>query len=80
MYHSDIKNGLDMLSVSKASQYLHVHINTLRRWSARGLIRTYRINQRGDRRYLLADIYQLREELKRTNGDISKVNGDNSGS
>ena len=45
-----------MLRTGEASRLLSVHENTLRRWSDEGLIRSYRINHRGDRRFLQHDI------------------------
>jgi len=53
-----LHNGLagPMLRVGEASRLLHVHENTLRRWSDLGLIRTYRIGHRGDRRFSQRDI------------------------
>jgi len=46
----------DMLTVRDVARLLHVHPNTLRRWSDKGRIVAYRINPRGDRRYRLQDI------------------------
>jgi excisionase family DNA binding protein len=45
-----------LLTLSEASKLLHVHQNTLRRWSNRGIVRTYRIGIRGDRRFRKGDI------------------------
>ena len=45
-----------MLTVPEVARLLNVHTNTLRRWSDRGIIRAYRINRRGDRRFLREDI------------------------
>ena len=45
-----------MLTVGEAARILHIHHNTLRRWSDQGLIRSYRINGRGDRRFNYEDI------------------------
>jgi excisionase family DNA binding protein len=45
-----------MLTVTEASRLLNVHPNTLRRWSNKGIIRTYRIGSRADRRYRKVDI------------------------
>ena len=45
-----------MLTVREVSQILHVHSNTLRRWSDRGIIKAYRIGPRGDRRFRREDI------------------------
>ena len=48
-----------MLTVREVSQLLHVHTNTLRRWSDTGIIKTYRIGPRGDRRFKPEDIAVL---------------------
>jgi len=45
-----------MLTPREVAELLHVHTNTLRRWSDKGRIVAYRINPRGDRRYRLQDI------------------------
>jgi excisionase family DNA binding protein len=45
-----------MLTVTEVTELIHVHPNTLRRWSEQGIIITYRINSRGDRRYKKSDI------------------------
>jgi excisionase family DNA binding protein len=45
-----------MLTPREVAELLHVHTNTLRRWSDKGIIAAYRINPRGDRRYRLQDI------------------------
>jgi excisionase family DNA binding protein len=45
-----------MLTIREVSQILHVHSNTLRRWSDQGIIRAYRIGPRGDRRFKREDI------------------------
>jgi excisionase family DNA binding protein len=57
-----------MLTVTEASRLLNVHPNTLRRWSNKGIIKTYRIGSRADRRFLKNDIdrflslVQMKEE------------------
>ena len=75
-----MKNNLNenMLTVREVSQILHVHSNTLRRWSDQGIIKAYRIGPRGDRRFKQEDInLLLMEESKSfsTNGatEIDKV-------
>ena len=45
-----------MLTVKEVARLLHLHSNTVRRWSDRGLITVYRIGQRGDRRFMRDDI------------------------
>ena len=48
-----------MLTVREVSQLLHVHGNTLRRWSDQGIVRSYRIGPRGDRRFRAEDVALL---------------------
>jgi excisionase family DNA binding protein len=48
-----------MLTISEASRVLNVHANTLRRWSARGLITEYRVGPGGHRRFKAEDIAGL---------------------
>ncbi len=52
----------DMLTVQDVAKILHVHTNTLRRWSDQGLIKSYRITFRGDRRYKYKDIIDYLKE------------------
>ena len=60
-----------MLTVREVSQLLHVHSNTLRRWTEQGIIRAYRIGPRGDRRFRAADIaVLLLEDNKGINTEI----------
>jgi excisionase family DNA binding protein len=48
-----------MLTASEASKLLHVHINTLRRWTNQGILKAYRIGSRGDRRFKRDDIVRF---------------------
>jgi excisionase family DNA binding protein len=48
-----------MLTTSEVAQILNVHINTVRRWSNQGDIKSYRIGSRGDRRFRREDINAL---------------------
>ena len=45
-----------MLRVGEAARVLHLHPNTLRKWSGSGLIPRCRIGSRQDRRFLLNDL------------------------
>ncbi len=47
------------LSVAKAARVLGVHPNTVRAWSDAGRLDYYRINDRGDRRYRMADLQRF---------------------
>jgi len=55
-----------MLTTSDVARLLNIHINTVRRWSNQGVLKTYRIGSRGDRRFRQEDITSfLSQELKR---------------
>lgn len=45
-----------LLTTSEVAQMLHLHINTVRRWSNNGILKPYHIGMRGDRRFLLEDV------------------------
>jgi excisionase family DNA binding protein len=53
----------DMLTIREVARLLHVHPNTLRRWSNAGRIKAYHINQRGDRRFKREEIAHFLGEL-----------------
>ena len=48
-----------MLTISEACRLLNIHSNTLSRWSARGLIKEYRIGPGGHRRFKAEDVAAL---------------------
>jgi excisionase family DNA binding protein len=45
-----------MLPIRDVAKLLHVHVNTVRRWSDQGILKSYRITRRGDRRFKREDI------------------------
>jgi excisionase family DNA binding protein len=45
-----------MLTTREVAQLLNLHVNTVRRWSDRGILRAYRVGPRGDRRFNQQDI------------------------
>jgi len=53
----------DMLTVREVARLLHIHPNTLRRWSNNGRIKAYRITPRGDRRFKREEIARFLAEL-----------------
>lgn len=48
--------GKSLLTPGQVARILSVHINTVRRWSNQGMLRSYRISVRGDRRFRQEDI------------------------
>jgi len=72
----DMGNGElmnDMLTVREVARLLHVHPNTLRRWSNNGRIRAYRITPRGDRRFKRDEIARFLAELNSHADDWKKA-------
>jgi excisionase family DNA binding protein len=57
-----IEKDSSLLTVSEAAEFLHVHANTLRRWSDIGLLVAYRISSRGDRRFFKEDLVRFLSE------------------
>jgi excisionase family DNA binding protein len=59
-----IENKLGpLMTVRDVAQLLNIHNNTVRRWSDRGMIKAYRINDRGDRRFKREEIVRFLSEL-----------------
>ena len=59
LLYNDIK---PMLTVKDVARLLHIHVNTARRWSDQGIIKSYRITRRGDRRFRQEDIARFLAE------------------
>ncbi len=51
-----------MLTISEASRLLHIHTNTLRRWDEQGMLPSYRVGPRSDRRYRLPDLLDFAQK------------------
>lgn len=56
-----------MLTTSEMASILNVHINTVRRWSNQGLLKTYRIGSRGDRRFMKEDVVNFLDKAQEPN-------------
>jgi len=48
-----------LLTVAEVAEILNVHPNTVRAWSGAGLLPSYRIGPRRDRRFRLEDVYNF---------------------
>ena len=58
--HKKARRGpRDLMAISQAAEYLAVHSNTLRNWANKGIIKSYRLGTRGDRRFSLDDLLGL---------------------
>jgi excisionase family DNA binding protein len=55
-----------MLTVREVAEMLHIHTNTVRRWSDQGVLRAYRITHRGDRRFRREDVALFLADLNDT--------------
>ena len=62
-----------MLTVREVARLLHIHSNTVRRWSNRGTLRAYRITHRGDRRFRREDIAHFLAKLNAHKGDERQI-------
>jgi excisionase family DNA binding protein len=65
---NDNHNIDPMLTTSDVARLLNVHINTVRRWSNQGVIKTYRIGSRGDRRFRQEDVSTFLAEQHNNGG------------
>jgi excisionase family DNA binding protein len=57
----------NMMTIAEVSRILHIHPNTLRRWADKGVIKSYCITPRGDRRFLARDIEEFIASAKTLN-------------
>ncbi|MFC1866173.1 helix-turn-helix domain-containing protein [Chloroflexota bacterium] len=66
-------NNMNMLTVGQVARLLHMHPNTVRRWSNKGVLKSYRICKRGDRRFIKEDVSQLLFEIGLLDYDIKSI-------
>lgn len=64
-----------LLGVREVSRILHIHEQTLRRWSDQGIIKVYRIGVRGDRRFRREDVATLLAEATQHRRKRMHING-----
>ena len=46
----------ELLTVSQVAKILNVHPNTVRRWSEQGILKSFRVGPRADRRFYYSDV------------------------
>lgn len=73
---ANVEHISDMMTVREVAALLHVHPNTLRRWSNQGIIRAYRITARGDRRFKRDEIVRFLAELSSQADNWKEANKD----
>ena len=61
----------ELMRTSEAARMLNVHINTVRRWNNHGIIRSYRVGPRQDRRFRREDVLRLLIETGPNGGNNS---------
>jgi excisionase family DNA binding protein len=68
---TDYRNEIEpMLTTSEVARILRVHINTVRRWANQGVLTSYRIGSRGDRRFKKVDIDRFCDPTG-SNGEVT---------
>ena len=58
-------NVAPMLTTNDVSRALNLHVNTVKRWSNRGILKSYRIGFRGDRRFEREEITRFLKQSNR---------------
>ena len=61
MPHDNYKSRamVSMMTAGEVAALLHVHINTIRRWSRLGALKSYKLGTRGSLRFSQEDINAL---------------------
>ena len=70
-------NKDSLLTVGQAARLLNLHPNTIRRWSKKGILKSYRISSRGDRRFRKEDVNQLLFESWLFDYDVKNIEHNN---
>jgi len=58
-------NVAPMLTINDVSRALNLHVNTVRRWSNQGILKSYRIGFRGDHRFEREEITRFLKQSNR---------------
>ena len=60
-----------MMTIGEVAEIMHVNTNTLRRWANQGILPSYRLGSRGDRRFMLEDVARFIDELNSKNKKVN---------
>lgn len=58
-FHPTLNASQTLLTIQEASNFLHCHPNTLRKWDKKGILHAIHVGKRGDRRYKKEDLLLL---------------------
>lgn len=64
-------NSTRMLTSTELARFLNIHINTVRRWTDQGLLKTYRIGPRRDRRFSQEDVISFLRDRPDSGGQAA---------
>lgn len=65
-----------MMTGREVGDFLHVSISTIRRWSDKGMLKSYRVGPRGDRRFQRQDVLRfLKESGRRLRTETAEKKG-----
>ena len=68
-----INNSNGMLTARQLARLLNVHVNTVRRWDDRGILKAYRIGPRGDRRFSREDVDTFLAGSAESNREVGMI-------
>ena len=57
----------NMMTIVEVSRIFHIHPNILGRWADKGVIKSYCITSRGDRRFMARDVEEFIARMKTQN-------------
>ncbi len=71
-YYKNMNNSPDSLTISHASEYLGVSLDTIRRWEKKGLVKTKR-SETGHRLFSVSELERLKHKLSGGTGKLFSV-------
>jgi len=59
-----------MMTTRQVADFLQVNICSIRRWSGEGILKSYRVGSRGDRRYWRDDVLRFLQDSSQRTTDL----------